>query len=93
MSFFDVIFSVHNYYSATLVCSGYNYVPLFGKTLSVHFVLFLALNMQLPEPLLSPSSKKKSTVKKIYISGNGTFLPQKNLINFYKLSSLKKLNT
>ena len=38
--------------------------------------------MQLPGPLLSPSSKKikkSAHLPKIYISGNGTFLPQKNL--------------
>ena len=35
--------------------------------------------MQLPGPLLSPSSKKfkKSAPKKTYISENGTFMPQK----------------
>ena len=55
--------------------------------------------MQLPGPLLSPSSKKqkKSTPKKnSYISGNGTFLPpspsNKNKQKTNKQTKKKKKN-
>ena len=49
--------------------------------------------MQLPGLLLIPSSKnlKKSTLKKnSHISGNGTFLPPKEMIKLFKTFSPQK---